>query len=1470
MAQHAARDADSPRKASPEAVRARLGQGAPLEPQLRTGMERGFGQGLESVRVHADSGAAALAQDVGALAFAVGDDIAFAAGAYRPATLPGQALIAHEVAHTLQQRAGGAPASASALEADATAGATTLVTGGGWSPLGAGGLRLQRCNGDSHPPDPDRPPAKLEAPQRYDPAARWGGVERPGAEPTQGFLEKRLFVDGDGDQAPELKVGISGERSPPPDLRVRRVSLDVEMLDGRAPRQDHAFNVPTGFDLVPAPAQITLTDGHDPTLIWMLEPNAAGQRHQFRLYPPPREAGDTAYRAELSLNSWAGKTNVQEHTYRFPGPPVAPRTVFAAGEGRPLGPGLWVLDVAVGAYGDTFRLTLTKTDPLAGEMVLAFSGVNGDFVGPTIELRVKGVTGPPRLALVRTAGPALELDLNGDGKTDVTLFDRLQGVTEWIPGPAGAPIRWSTPSRNRDHRISGYDRDGKAVGSGEFQVRDGRLVTSGSLGYEHHFAAIAQADAAARLGQQALTATLDEYITTMEQARAQVRASAMKDPDFPAKFAPAWDRLTTALVRAAANVQPPRPPNTPPQTLEAQRKEVATAAHELLDLLEPLARPMLQTTGSRAGGRVWNTITGSSSGSGSYKVMNRPPYLTALEQAALRGDWATAVREHRLAAEGIDRLLVTRLEAKGRRLAAQQLSNALAMSPHLAELAASHAVPVASVFYPREPGTPVLTNPPSFPVPLFYWREPTEWKLRCLLDPSDPFTLDEKAGAETVPPHTLFAQLGQKNRLPEGHLIYQVPGPGGRTSTVESVGEWTPKRIASAIATGAAVVGFIALTGGAGSIAVTTIFAVSGVAAATSAVLDIVDQVRDESLTPRELFVDAVTIAGSLLGSASAISIEVRAAQQTIQAGQAASRVQQAIAQLPLGNLAKPLTIAATVADLTQFAIYTDEVVSGLKEIEKNVPPGERARAAALLLAQFATIGSLTILGVRGNVATVKGISGKMFLEFVNGVPVIRVSVGSVAADEYRKALAKVGVPDEVLKNVDVITAKNAQELAAVTGNPSGTASFIVRKGRAQLHVVEGAPPESVLHEAGHFHQWADPKLRPLLARLDEVAVGQWAKVPTAKRVDLHSVRLQVEIDVQKRTIAELERKVTAGVPQEERTAVFAELDEAWRALEQHRAELTELAGYMARVKQGAAAPAPEFLADPARLFHQPPGASGAIDEHWLTLQKHEFVAEYQARYPDSALSKAELEKRFELGQRLHPETGRLRHPDEDLGARATFRGDEERLRTSAPSVGPTLDLEPAQASRRDELLKQRDAARQRRRDLEKKVPPDETALAAAHYGVVEASRQLGELHAEAWVRTSKYAKGAEKIERIYGGEASRSGDFDQVWAIWRKGAQDEWVVQLVVIEAKGGSSGLGARRALQGGAVILAEQGSRAYFDSIVQNMVTKGTPKMQDTAKKIAAAPADKVHYVLVKVPIEGETTSTVSTVVVREFDI
>jgi Domain of unknown function (DUF4157) len=79
------------------------GNGNPLPSSVRQKMEAAFHTDFSDVRVHQG---APDAESLSALAFTQGRDIHFAPGQYRPATLEGQKIIAHELTHVVQQRQG--------------------------------------------------------------------------------------------------------------------------------------------------------------------------------------------------------------------------------------------------------------------------------------------------------------------------------------------------------------------------------------------------------------------------------------------------------------------------------------------------------------------------------------------------------------------------------------------------------------------------------------------------------------------------------------------------------------------------------------------------------------------------------------------------------------------------------------------------------------------------------------------------------------------------------------------------------------------------------------------------------------------------------------------------------------------------------------------------------------------------------------------------------------------------------------------------------------------------------------------------------------------------------------------------------------------------------------------------------------------------------------------------------------------
>lgn len=90
--------------AAPESVQEVTSMpGQALEPSTREFFEPRFGHDFSRVRVHAYPSAAASARALGAQAYTVGANIVFGHGLYQPRTGAGRRLLAHELAHVLQQ-----------------------------------------------------------------------------------------------------------------------------------------------------------------------------------------------------------------------------------------------------------------------------------------------------------------------------------------------------------------------------------------------------------------------------------------------------------------------------------------------------------------------------------------------------------------------------------------------------------------------------------------------------------------------------------------------------------------------------------------------------------------------------------------------------------------------------------------------------------------------------------------------------------------------------------------------------------------------------------------------------------------------------------------------------------------------------------------------------------------------------------------------------------------------------------------------------------------------------------------------------------------------------------------------------------------------------------------------------------------------------------------------------------------------
>jgi hypothetical protein len=96
-------NADSSNVSFEERLMKRKGMGFTLPDDIRKDMEGKFRTSFGEVRIHTDKEAADMCDAIHALAFAHGYDIYFNAGMYNPKAESGRELLAHELAHIVQQ-----------------------------------------------------------------------------------------------------------------------------------------------------------------------------------------------------------------------------------------------------------------------------------------------------------------------------------------------------------------------------------------------------------------------------------------------------------------------------------------------------------------------------------------------------------------------------------------------------------------------------------------------------------------------------------------------------------------------------------------------------------------------------------------------------------------------------------------------------------------------------------------------------------------------------------------------------------------------------------------------------------------------------------------------------------------------------------------------------------------------------------------------------------------------------------------------------------------------------------------------------------------------------------------------------------------------------------------------------------------------------------------------------------------------
>ncbi|GAA3650771.1 hypothetical protein GCM10022237_08150 [Nocardioides ginsengisoli] len=1511
-------------RAEPE-ERKRLGDGEPVSAELRASAEAAYGASLAGVRVHTGPLADAHVRGHGALATAEGDRIALASSV-RPGTLTGDAILAHELAHVVQQGArqdgGGAtaetapPGPAGAEHEAHRAAAAVLARSGrhhdeirargidpqpvaaqGAPPLTRGlGLRLQRCG-----EDPEWASSRTgEAPTT--PSPTYAGSRQETVDDLGMFDivhggggARHAIIDGDGDQSAELDLtlrpGPGSTFSDPQtiDVTAQRLSNTTEHANLTTQPITRSFDISGGrtFDNSLSPKLVQRTDGHQPTEIQAT--GSVGQAFASMFIAPPSPDGPRAdYQVTIDLADDYGNRHRQlaPQSFSFPRDPADVFPVFLPGTPQQAG-SVWALDITMGRFADNYRLTFYKPEQTSNRVRMGVSPLAGGEAAGTEAIDVETV-GPLDVRVVSARGPELAIDLNGDGRPDIRLFEQVTPTTNY---EYGATQRG--PGNQRRLVLTVTDGTGaRTYGRSQREVRQGNYTAEGQ-NLTDEMDVISAAATPEGLSLAAQVPDLATDVIRQQAVLTSLRREAATAGVFSATASQSFDHLIDTYLAALA-----APESGRQQALEAAHAaalafdatwtaETASATHE---------------THQHARGDTFDSVSNQYTGYVSADFTNTERVAKRIADALAAHDLVGAGRLIKDLGQRVASWVGARYRARGMTEQADRIEGLQQLSALQDQLVDKPGLKRAIAVFHSAPEFIRTGSPGNVPLRLYYWKEGSQWMLQDLTYPSRPDSIGVLrapfTAGQTEPPPELFDQLNDKQRFPKGMIQYVLAGPTGRSGVVRTTEPWEIEDVASWIAlglAGAALLAGAVLTGGAAAVVVPMLWGLSATAGVVGAVAGMVHASDQGRLTGGRIVLGLAQIVGSLAGGAAAGLKTVTAARMLL-AGEALEAAGAVGRVTPFASSLRVLTMAQVGADSVQVVLSGQELVHTLSNIANSaMSDGDKLRAYALAIGQFGVTTGLSYVGIRGNLHELDTALNSARPRFIQAGGEVLVP-GRATAAEYEA---------ELQRHLGATGERNPVRVVLVDPDQIGSSIGMTRVTRVgghwQVEVVDGIHPSAMREEAIHLEQLAladqsvgqvramaggDRAAEAQLLRTRQAAQtftdvsGRWATASPVERLRAHEARLDLEIDGQRRLISRLQADVAnppaQGAASPEVTAAL--IDNAYQTLDNLQIRRAELVPVRARVESehpthlGDVDPQLDTRPD---LFAKRLVPSSEVPPAWYTLSQEDFIRSYKARYPESSLDDADLAQRYLLRRRLNPDTGRLVDISQDrVEVAARYRGTEERMH---PSGSDRINISEADRNRTSALLAERDAAR-RERDLAKsRIPPDTEAANRALYRMVDASRQIGEHAASMWVNRAYPGPPRPALRYPSGTAVSRSGDFDQIWEC-RRGDQTIWVV----VEAKGGASDLGSRRVAGPtgpGSGPRAEQGSTPYFADILTNM--QRTPglgrKVASQVETAARTAPGSVHYMHVSAPIESVPaasgtglSSQLNDISIREFDI
>ncbi|HEY6176600.1 MAG TPA: hypothetical protein VIX73_19225, partial [Kofleriaceae bacterium] len=797
-----------------------------------------------------------------------------------------------------------------------------------------------------------KPDLDKEAPASRAPAQG----DRPGEIPEHAGGPgnvREIRIDGDGDRHKELLLRFKpgapdAAQDLPVTMHVRMIATG-ETHDAQLSFKEAAKVVFGGTAATPDawvwPRVTRVADGYTPTEIDF------GNRYKLTLGTPIRTATEWTY-----IFNGIGPPV----TLKFAAPKEAPSDLVKSSE-KPVHQGDFTyVDATLGEYGDKFRFFVEKNPSRTTFGVRPMIGTDA-LGGREVEVEkwvssIKILDGDPY---------AVTLDLDGDGKPDAKIYDRMSAPREGVD-----------PLARRSHLLT---FTGRAFPFGATRTFD----VEGQLTSQDGFVPGMQL--------QRDQGDVKELTSRLDGARyAAVRKchdeGTLGDPVFDA-----WTAMSLAMSRL---------PLTPEErvrmrTVEPPTRQVAADAFKRFhDAL---------TTATKG-------KQGAADPEGKHKKVNRytvttsyPPANGSRQEGAgvalptniTDGRWDVVASQYKQINDGFDKWIQFLLEQKYGKDSQEALSHKYTVNLENkmhSELDGKDAFRVPAVFTPTE-------KPDEFaPLVLFAYHEDDRWYLKDITNPSEkPFT-DHYDSNDPRPPSQLFDKLDYYKHFPKGEIHYRIPGGADGRVRTNSDKPW--HWYLSWIGLGVVAIGAGLMTFGTGTIATLGAVAVAGgsFAGAVAAGGDIIDEHAHGHLTTATVVLDVAQIVGGFASGTSVLGgrlIKVAAeADAAVSAGTAgAARLGGNWAKL--AGLAQrtytTVNVAGAAADTVTLLFMTADVAEAVHAIQADtkMTAADKAAALARVFGQFLALGAITAMSIKGTVADV--FTGRPEIDIVNvgGEPVV-------------------------------------------------------------------------------------------------------------------------------------------------------------------------------------------------------------------------------------------------------------------------------------------------------------------------------------------------------------------------------------------------------------------------------------------------------------------------------------------------